>query len=175
MPRGWRHNVYDRKPHYWRDKFSSANFYARICVCPFRAADSLLTYLDPRTNIILVDFHGEATSEKMGLAYYLDGRVSGVVGTHTHVLTADDRVLPGGTAYITDLGMAGALNSMIGMKKDAIIQSLMMQMPIRFEVETQGPMHMTGVYIDIDASTGKALAIERIHIIDNDLHFDGMS
>lgn len=140
--------------------------------CPFRTADSLLTYLKPRTNIILVDFHGEATSEKMGLAYYLDGQVSAVVGTHTHVLTNDERILPGGTAYITDLGMAGALNSMIGMKKEPILHNLITQMPVKFEVETQGPMHLTGVCVEIDISTGKALSIEPIKVIDYDIQID---
>ena len=140
--------------------------------CPFKAVDSLLTYLKSRTQIVLVDFHGEATSEKLGLAYYLDGRVSAVVGTHTHVLTDDARILPGGTAYITDLGMAGALNSMIGMKKEPIIQHLITQMPIRFEVETQGPMILTGVCISIDAHSGKAVGIESIKVIDEAIHLD---
>ncbi len=86
--------------------------------CPFRAADTAISFLKSKTNIILVDFHAEASSEKNGMAYYLDGRVSAVVGTHTHIQTADERVLPGGTAYITDLGMSGSLNSMIGLKKN---------------------------------------------------------
>lgn len=116
-----------------------------------------------------MDFHGEATAEKLGLAYYLDGRVSGVVGTHTHVQTADERILPNGTAYVTDLGMAGALNSMIGMKKEPIIQNLITQMPVKFEVETAGTMIMSGVFIDVDIHNGKALHIERIYIIDHDI------
>ncbi|MBA3752331.1 TIGR00282 family metallophosphoesterase [Candidatus Dependentiae bacterium] len=144
-------------------------FMREFVACPFKTAESLLTYLKTKTSIIIVDFHGEATSEKMGLAYYLDGQVSAVVGTHTHVLTADERVLPGGTAYITDLGMAGALNSMIGMKKDPIIQQLLTQMPVRFEVETQGPLHMTGAVIEIDVSNGKAHSIKPIRIVDNDI------
>ncbi len=140
--------------------------------CPFRTAESLLTYLKPRTNIILVDFHGEATSEKLGLAYFLDGQVSVVVGTHTHVITADERILPGGTAYITDLGMAGSLNSMIGMKKEPIIQHMITQMPIRFEIDASPPLVMTGVCVRIDTSTGKAESIEPIKVIDNDIHLD---
>lgn len=153
------------------------NLQARIFMreqlsCPFKTADSILTYLKSRTNMILVDFHGETTSEKMGLAYYLDSRVSAVVGTHTHVPTADQRILPGGTAYVTDLGMAGALNSMIGMKKEAIINHMITQMPTKFEVETTGPMHMSGVWIDIDTSTGKALAIERVYIVDDSIIFN---
>ncbi len=137
--------------------------------CPFKTVDSILTYLKTKTKMIVLDFHGEATAEKMGIAYYLDGRVSAVVGTHTHVPTADERVLPGGTAYITDLGMAGALNSMIGMKKEPIIQNMITQMPVKFSIETEGPMYMSGVCIEIDTSTGKALKIERIYVVDHEL------
>lgn len=140
--------------------------------CPFKAAESILTYLKPKTSLIIVDFHGEATSEKMGLAYFLDGQVSAVVGTHTHVLTADARILPGGTAYITDLGMAGALNSMIGMKKEPIIQQLITQMPVRFEVDTDGPFVLTGAFIEIDTISGKATSIQPIRVIDHDLVVD---
>ncbi len=147
-------------------------FMREFVSCPFKTADSLLTYLKTKTNIILVDFHGEASSEKMGLAYYLDGQVSAVVGTHTHVLTADERILPGGTAYITDLGMAGSLNSMIGMKKESIIHNLITQMPVKFEVDIKPPMSMTGVCIEIDTDSGKALSIESIRIIDEDIHLD---
>lgn len=143
--------------------------------CPFRTADSILTYLKSKTNIILVDFHGEATAEKLGLAYYLDGQVSAVVGTHTHVPTADERILPNGTAYVTDLGMAGALNSMIGMKKEGIINSMLQQMPSKFEVETKPPYYMTGVWVEINPIDGKALAIERIKIVDHELKLDGLS
>lgn len=137
--------------------------------CPFKAADTLLTYLKHKTPIIFVDFHAETSSEKMGIAYYLDGRVSGVVGTHTHIQTADERILPKGTAYITDLGMSGALNSMIGMKKEPIIQMFLTQMPQRFEVDTQGPAILTGVWIEVDTQTGKALKIERIRILDEEI------
>lgn len=143
--------------------------------CPFRAVESILTYLKSRTNIIVVDMHAEATSEKMGLGFFLDGRVSAVVGTHTHIQTTDNRVLPQGTAYISDLGMAGALNSMIGMKKEPIIQNFLMQMPSKFSVETEGPMLLSGVFIDIETSTGKARDIQRIRIIDENLIFDGSS
>lgn len=147
-------------------------FMREMLACPFRAADSLLTYLQSKTKVILVDFHGETTSEKMGLAYYLDGRVSAVVGTHTHVLTNDERILPGGTAYITDLGMSGALNSMIGMKKDAIIHHYMTQMPVKFEVDISSPFTLTGVCIEIDTNSGKAVRIEPIRIVDHDIHID---
>lgn len=148
-------------------------FMREYVACPFKTADSILTYLKTKTNIILVDFHGEATSEKMGMGFYLDGQVSAVVGTHTHVLTADERILPQGTAYITDLGMAGALNSLIGMKKEPIINQLITQMPTKFEVETAGPMAMSGVWIEIDIKTGLALKIERIRVVDDNVQSNG--
>lgn len=140
--------------------------------CPFKTVDSLLTFLRPRTNIIFVDFHAEATSEKMGMGFYLDGRVSGVVGTHTHVQTADERIFPQGTGYITDLGMAGALNSMIGMKKDPILYSFLTQIPQKFEVEKSGPMVLSGVWMEIDTKTGKTVDIQRIRIVDEDVQVD---
>jgi metallophosphoesterase (TIGR00282 family) len=140
--------------------------------CPFRAVESLLTYLHTKTRLILVDMHAEATSEKLAMAYFLDGKVSAVVGTHTHVQTADERILPGGTAYITDLGMAGSLNSMIGMKKEGIIRNLLTQMPERFVVDTSLPLSMTGVVIAIDVATGKALTIQRVAVLDNELHVE---
>jgi len=137
--------------------------------CPFKTVESLLTLASSKAKVIIVDFHAETTSEKSGLAYFLDGKVSAVVGTHTHIQTADERILPGGTAYITDLGMAGALNSMLGMKKDAIIQQFLTQMPTRFTVETQGPMVLSGVWIEIDSDTGHATAIERVRVIDDEI------
>lgn len=140
--------------------------------CPFKAVDSILTYLRSKTHIILVDFHAEASSEKMGFAYYVDGKVSAVVGTHTHVQTADERILPHGTAYITDLGMGGALNSMIGMTKEPIIRHLITQMPEKFVVDTQGPFVMSGVIIDVDPTNGRAVAIERFRIIDDQIQID---
>lgn len=147
-------------------------FMADDLSCPFKTADSLLTFLRTQTSIIIVDFHAEATSEKAGIGYYLDGRVSAVVGTHTHVQTADERILPQGTAFITDLGMAGALDSMIGMKKKPIIQKFLNQMPAKFEVETEGSMLLCGVCIEIDTSTGKALSIERFRIVDESVNID---
>jgi metallophosphoesterase (TIGR00282 family) len=136
---------------------------------PFRMIDSILAFLKDKTPIIFIDFHAEATSEKHGLAYYCAGRVSGVVGTHTHVQTADERILPGGTAYITDLGMAGALNSMLGMQKGSIIQHFLTQLPVKFIVDTQPPFVMSGVIITVDAATGRAQKIERVRIIDEAL------
>jgi len=136
--------------------------------CPFKTAETLVTYLKSKTNIIFVDFHAEATSEKMGLAYHLAGKISGLVGTHTHVQTADERIFPGATAYISDLGMSGSLNSMIGMQKEQIITNLMTQMPVKFLVDTQPPYIMTGVYIDVEPSSGKAIDIKRIKIVDEE-------
>lgn len=140
--------------------------------CPFRTADSILTYLRSKTSIIIVDFHAEATSEKLGFGYYLDGRVSGVVGTHTHVQTADARILPGGTAYISDLGMAGSLNSMIGMTKEPILRQFLTQMPVKFVVDTAVPLVLNGVIITVDSTTGKALEIEPIALYDTELQID---
>jgi len=140
--------------------------------CPFKAAESLLTFVKAQTDIIIVDFHAEATSEKIGLAHFLDGKVSAVVGTHTHVQTADERVLPGGTAFISDLGMVGARDSMLGMKKEPILQHFLTQMPVRFVVETEAPAIMCGACIEIDTKTGHARSIERIRLEDNDVSVD---
>ncbi len=137
--------------------------------CPFRTAQTLLTMLKEKTNLIFVDFHAEATAEKIGLGYFLDGEVSCMVGTHTHVLTADERILPKGTAYISDIGMAGALNSMLGMKKDALIKRFLNQLPVRFVVETEGPFIMTGVVVTVDTGSGKAEEIKRVKVIDRDI------
>lgn len=134
--------------------------------CPLKAADSLLSYLRDKTNIIFVDYHAEATSEKVGLAYYLAGRVSGVVGTHTHVQTADERIIPGGTGYITDLGMVGALNSMLGMQKDAIIQHFLTQIPVKFTVDLNPPYVLSGVIMEVDTQTGQTIKIDRLRLID---------
>lgn len=135
--------------------------------CPFRTAESLLSYLKDKAQVIIVDMHAEATSEKMGMGYFLDGKVSAVLGTHTHVQTADERVLPGGTAYISDVGMAGSLNSMLGMKKEAIIKRFLTQMPTRFEVEESKPLFLSAVLLEVDTTTGKANSIERIRFIDD--------
>ena len=135
--------------------------------CPFRMMDSILTYLRDKTNVIIVDFHAETTAEKAALGYYLDGRVSAQVGTHTHVQTADERILPKGTAFITDLGMVGALNSSLGMKVALIIHQMITQMPVRFTVETEGAVLLNGVCIEIDTTTGRALKIERISLVDD--------
>ncbi len=131
--------------------------------CPFRKADAILEELGPDQRIVFVDFHAEATSEKGALAAYLDGRVSAVVGTHTHVQTADERVLPGGTAFITDAGMTGARDSVIGIRKELSIQRFLTQMPVRYEIAKKDPV-FCGVIVSIDESTGKATGIERVQV-----------
>lgn len=141
-------------------------FMRELVECPLRTVDSLLTYLKDKTNIIFIDYHAEATSEKEALAYYVAGRVSGVVGTHTHVQTADERILPKKTAYITDLGMVGALNSMLGMQKDPIIQHFLTQIPVKFTVDANPPYVLSGAVIEVDAETGDAIGINRVRVID---------
>jgi metallophosphoesterase (TIGR00282 family) len=147
-------------------------FMRELVTCPFRAMDSILTYLKIKTNIILVDFHAEATSEKQALGLYLDGRISALVGTHTHVQTADERILPKGTAYMTDLGMGGSLNESIGMRKEAVIQQFLTQLPVRFIAATSSPFVMSGVWVEIDTTSGKAVQIERVRIVDTELQVD---
>ncbi len=148
-------------------------FMKELADCPFRTADSIITYLADKASIILVDFHAEATAEKMALAFFLDGRVSGVVGTHTHVQTADERILPGGTGYITDLGMVGAFNSMLGMKKDGIVDTFLTTLPTKFMPDLEPPIVLSGVWMEIDTLTGKTVKIERVMLIDDELHVSG--
>lgn len=129
--------------------------------CPFRTADALLPRIPPEVKIRIVDMHAEATSEKLAMGWYLDGRVTAMLGTHTHVPTADEIVLPRGTAYITDLGMTGPYDSVIGIDKQAIIQKFLDQIPARFEV-AKGDVRLSAVLIEADAETGCALSIQRI-------------
>ncbi len=133
--------------------------------CPFQVAKKELTALKKRTAAVIVDMHAEATSEKMAMGHYLDGEVVAVVGTHTHVQTADDQILPKGTAYLTDIGMTGPLHSVIGVKKELAIEKFLTGMPRRFEVAS-GPSVFCAVLLELDARLGKALSIERIRIID---------
>ncbi len=128
---------------------------------PFSIADEILEKIMPETRIILVDFHAEATSEKMAMGYYLDGRVSAVLGTHTHVQTADERILPKGTAYITDAGMTGPHDSIIGVRIEQSLQRIIKQMPTRFS-PAEGQTKLSGVLVELNDSTGKALSIERV-------------
>jgi metallophosphoesterase (TIGR00282 family) len=131
--------------------------------CPFRAADREVAALAAVTPVIIVDFHAEATSEKSSLGWYLDGRVSAVVGTHTHVQTADERLLTAGTAYISDVGMTGAFDSVIGVRKEEPIYRFLTQLPAKFEVAKKD-IRMNAVVLTIDEASGKALGIERINI-----------
>jgi metallophosphoesterase (TIGR00282 family) len=128
--------------------------------CPFRTADRELDALGKSKAIAIVDFHAEATSEKQALAWYLDGRVSAVIGTHTHVPTADEKILPGGTAYITDVGMVGGYESVIGIKKEQAIQRFLTARPQRFEPGKKGKV-FSAVFVEVDPQTGKALSIRR--------------
>jgi len=130
---------------------------------PFRVAEREIAKLKKETQVVIIDFHAEATSEKIALAWHVDGKASAVIGTHTHVQTADERVLTGGTAFITDAGMTGPTDSVIGVKKEQAIARFLYQTPHRFELP-KGPVHLCAVLIDIDSKTGKANAIERIHL-----------
>lgn len=136
-------------------------------ICPLKTIETALTFLHSRTNIVLVDIHAEATSEKTATAMHFDGKVTAVFGTHTHVQTADERVLPNGTAFITDAGMCGSFNSVIGVKKEAIIYQLLTQMPIRFDLQDEGPYILCGAIVKVDTETGLAKSIERIKIVDD--------
>ena len=131
--------------------------------CPFVTAKSKIAELRKKTKVIIVDIHAEATSEKKALGWYLDGEVLAVLGTHTHVQTADNEILPQGTAYISDVGMTGPFDSVIGIKKDAIIERFLTQIPNKFEV-AKGDVRLQGVLLDVDAATGKANSIERISV-----------
>jgi len=129
--------------------------------CPFRAMDALLKEVGDRYRIIVVDFHAEATSEKMALGWYLNGRVSAVLGTHTHVPTADPRILPGGTAYITDTGMCGPRDSCIGSDIEDVTYRILTQVPRRLNVAS-GPVQVNMVLVEVDDATGRALSITRV-------------
>ena len=131
--------------------------------CPFRKADEIMAQLRKETPIILVDMHAEATSETLAMGWHLDGRATAVVGTHRHVQTADERVLPGGTAYITDLGLTGPTDGVIGVDRQQIIQRFMTQMPIKFET-AKGPAALQGVVITLDPETGRATSIQRLRV-----------
>jgi 2',3'-cyclic-nucleotide 2'-phosphodiesterase len=126
--------------------------------CPFKTADWAIGRMQDETRCIIVDMHAEATAEKIAMGWYLDGRVSAVVGTHTHVQTADARVLPGGTAYITDVGMTGPYDSVVGMKKDIAIKRFTKQTPHKFESATED-VHVAAVVVVVDAATGRAESI----------------
>jgi metallophosphoesterase (TIGR00282 family) len=130
--------------------------------CPFRTAEREIEKLKKKTRIIIVDMHAEATSEKIAMGWYLDGRVTAVLGTHTHVQTADERILPEGTAYITDVGMTGPFDSVIGIRKESILQRFLLQIPNKFDV-AKGDVRLQGVMVDI-ASDGRAVRVERMTV-----------
>ncbi len=137
--------------------------YMKYADCPYRAADAVLGLMPPDVKVILVDFHAEATSEKVAMGHYLTGRVSAVVGTHTHIQTADECVLSGRTAYITDLGMTGPYDSVLGRDKAAVIASLISTMPYPFNVAS-GDVRLCGALLDVDETTGSARSIERVRV-----------
>ncbi|OZM58646.1 TIGR00282 family metallophosphoesterase [Lottiidibacillus patelloidae] len=137
--------------------------------CPFRKADEIIAEVKKHTPYIFVDFHAEATSEKQAMGWYLDGKVSAVVGTHTHVQTADERILPNGTAYITDVGMTGPYDGILGVEKEAVLKRFLTSLPVRFEV-TSGREQLNAVLMNFDNQTGKAEDIKRI-IINEDHPF----
>ncbi len=129
--------------------------------CPFRAADFVLKSIDGKAKIILVDFHADATAEKICMGWHLDGRVSAVVGTHTHVPTSDAQILPKRTAYISDVGMTGPYDSVVGMSKKQALRRYLLQTPHKYKVAEREP-RICGVAIEIDAETGNAISIEQI-------------
>ena len=137
--------------------------YMQPAESPFYEVENIIERMKKRTNIIFVDFHAEATSEKIAMGYFLDGKVSAVFGTHTHVQTADEAVLPEGTGYITDLGMCGPVHSVLGMDKNLIVNKFVNNMPVKFEVAT-GKGRFCGCIFDVDESSGKTISIERIYI-----------
>jgi 2',3'-cyclic-nucleotide 2'-phosphodiesterase len=129
--------------------------------CPFSAVEEVLPTVRQETPVIVVDMHGEATSEKVGMGWFLDGKVSAVVGSHTHVQTADETILPGGTAYLTDAGMCGPERSVLGMRVDQVLHRFRSQMPVRFDV-ADGPVLVQGALIDVDEQSGHATAVSRV-------------
>lgn len=131
--------------------------------CPFRVGGREIEHLQKETKFIIVDFHAEATSEKIAFGYFVDGKVSAVIGTHTHVQTADDKILSGGTAYITDVGMTGPADSVIGIEKEMIIERFLLQMPKKFETG-KGSALLCAVVIEIDDKTGRSTAIQRLQL-----------
>ena len=137
--------------------------FMRNLECPFRVSEKEVEKLKEQTSIILVDFHAEATSEKVALAWFLNGKVSAVVGTHTHVQTADERILSGGTAYITDVGMTGPLASVIGIRRQIALERFLTQVPMKFDVATE-EIELQGVILEVDEQTGKSRSIERVRV-----------
>jgi len=134
---------------------------------PFKKVDQLITEAKKRTNIIFLDFHAEATSEKQAMGWYVDGRISAIAGTHTHTQTADERILPQGTAYITDVGMTGPYDAILGTEREAVINKFLTGLPVRFEVDKNGRTQLNGVLMTLDEKTGSATKVERVLINDD--------
>ncbi|EMR07483.1 hypothetical protein C772_00499 [Bhargavaea cecembensis DSE10] len=134
---------------------------------PFEAADRLIAQAKAESPLVFVDFHAEATSEKIAMGWHLDGRVTAMVGTHTHVQTADERILPGGTAYLTDAGMTGPYDGILGMKKEEVLYRFRTNLPARFEVPKNGRTQLGGFFVEADAGSGKAIRCERILVNDD--------
>ena len=132
--------------------------------CPFRKADQILAAIPANVKVRFVDFHAELTSEKVAMGWYLDGRVSVMVGTHTHVPTADTRILTGGTGYQTDAGMTGPYNSVIGVDKEIVLRKFLTSMPVRMEA-ARGGVELHGVIAEVDETTGKTIAIRRYQLL----------
>lgn len=139
--------------------------------CPFKKVDQYIAEAKKRTNVIFIDFHAEATSEKQAIGWYVDGRATAVVGTHTHVQTADNRILPEGTAYISDVGMTGPYDGILGMDREVVLKKFLTGLPVRFEVAS-GRTQLSAVLIDVNPHTGKAEKIERILINDDQRLFE---
>ncbi|MBB6449239.1 hypothetical protein HNR44_001188 [Geomicrobium halophilum] len=139
--------------------------------CPFQALDKAVDQARERTPFVFVDFHGEATSEKQAMGWFLDGRASAVIGTHTHVQTADERILQNGTAYLTDVGMTGPYDGILGVEKEAVIEKFRTSLPAKFEV-ANGRSQLNGVFLELDHRTGKALKIHRIMINDDHPYYE---
>ncbi|TMW73279.1 TIGR00282 family metallophosphoesterase [Alteribacter natronophilus] len=139
--------------------------------CPFRKADEMVEEAKGKSDFIFVDFHAEATSEKQAMGWYLDGKVSAVVGTHTHVQTADARILPEGTGFITDVGMTGPYDGILGVEKEAVLHRFLTNLPTRFEV-TKGREQLNGVYVTLNRQSGRADSIRSIMINDDQPFFD---
>lgn len=150
-----------------KEKIAILNTAGRVFMaaldCPFRTTQREVERLRRETHMIFIDFHAEATSEKIAFGYYFDGKVSAIAGTHTHVQTADEKILPGGTAYITDVGMTGPYTSVIGIEKEQIIDKFLTQMPRKYDVAA-GKSLLSAVVIEIDEKNGKATAIQRLQL-----------
>lgn len=163
-PRGTRGNGY-HIAETEKGKIAVLNLQGRTFMaaidCPFRSAEWVLSKFKDETKVIIVDMHAEATAEKIAMSNFLDGKVSALLGTHTHVQTSDERILPGGTAYITDVGMTGPYDSVIGMKVQPALNRFLYQTPQKYET-AKNNVHLCGMFLKIDTETGKALEIERI-------------